>query len=75
MTDESSREDAHSPRPTLNSARVVPARVVSFKRRQIDSQIPRVLPDEKTNTDMLERFQSMIAEYNAGSATIEQLFQ
>ncbi len=24
---------------------------------------------------MLERFQSMIAEYNAGSATVEQLFQ
>ena len=27
-----------------------------------------------TRADMLERFQAMIAEYNAGSATVEQLF-
>jgi len=28
-----------------------------------------------TRVDMLERFQTMIAEYNAGSATVEELFQ
>jgi type I restriction enzyme, R subunit len=28
-----------------------------------------------TRADLLEKFQSMIAEYNAGSASVEQLFE
>jgi len=44
-------------------------------RAQAEQRLTAMVRQNPTRADMLERFQNMIAEYNAGSATVEQLFQ
>lgn len=44
-------------------------------RAQVETKLTAMVRQNPTRADMLERFQAMIAEYNAGSATVEQLFQ
>lgn len=44
-------------------------------RAQVEQRLAVMVRQNPTRADMLERFHSMIAEYNAGSATVEQLFQ
>jgi type I restriction enzyme R subunit len=44
-------------------------------RAQVEKKLTEMVRRNPTRADMLEKFQSMIAEYNAGSATVEQLFQ
>jgi len=44
-------------------------------RAQVEKKLTDMVRKNPTRADMLEKFQSMIAEYNAGSATVEQLFQ
>jgi len=48
---------------------------VQALRAQIEQNLAAMVRQNPTRADMLEKFQSMIAEYNAGSATVEQLFQ
>lgn len=48
---------------------------VQLLRAQIEERMIAMVRQNPTRADMLERFQAMIAEYNAGSATVEQLFQ
>jgi type I restriction enzyme R subunit len=48
---------------------------VQLLRVQVEQRLAAMVRQNPTRADMLERFQSMIAEYNAGSATVEQLFQ
>jgi type I restriction enzyme, R subunit len=47
---------------------------VQMLRAQVEQRLTDMVRRNPTRTDMLERFQSMIAEYNAGSATVEELF-
>ncbi|HEV2161487.1 MAG TPA: type I restriction enzyme endonuclease domain-containing protein [Stellaceae bacterium] len=44
-------------------------------RAQVEQKLAAMVRQNPTRADMLEKFQTMIAEYNAGSATVEQLFQ
>ena len=44
-------------------------------RMQIEQKLAAMVRQNPTRVDLLEKFQTMIAEYNAGSATVEQLFQ
>jgi type I restriction enzyme R subunit len=48
---------------------------VQALRAEVEQRLAVMVRQNPTRVDMLERFQSMIAEYNAGSATVEQLFQ
>jgi type I restriction enzyme R subunit len=48
---------------------------VQLLRAQVEQHMTTMVRQNPTRADMLERFQSMIAEYNAGSATVEELFQ
>lgn len=48
---------------------------VQLLRAQVEQKLSAMVRQNPTRIDMLERFQSMIAEYNAGSATVEQLFE
>lgn len=47
---------------------------VHMLRAQVEQRLTDMVRRNPTRVDMLERFQSMIAEYNAGSATVEELF-
>jgi type I restriction enzyme R subunit len=44
-------------------------------RAEVENKLTKMVRQNPTRADMLEKFQSMIAEYNAGSATAEELFQ
>lgn len=44
-------------------------------RAQVEQKLTMMVRQNPTRADMLERFQTMIAEYNAGSVTVEQLFE
>lgn len=44
-------------------------------RAQVENKLASMVRQNPTRIDMLERFQAMIAEYNAGSASVEELFQ
>jgi type I restriction enzyme R subunit len=48
---------------------------VQLLRANVEQKITAMVRQNPTRTDFLEKFQNMIAEYNAGSATVEQLFQ
>lgn len=44
-------------------------------RKQVEQKLAEMVRRNPTRADLLEKFQTMIAEYNAGSATVDQLFQ
>ncbi len=44
-------------------------------RAQVEAKLTDMVRRNPTRADMLEKFQSMIDEYNAGSATVERLFE
>jgi type I restriction enzyme R subunit len=44
-------------------------------RAEVERKLTEMVRRNPTRADLLEKFQAMIAEYNAGSATVEQLFQ
>lgn len=44
-------------------------------RVQVEKKLAEMVRRNPTRADMLEKFQAMIAEYNSGSASVEQLFQ
>jgi type I restriction enzyme R subunit len=44
-------------------------------RAQVEQKLTEMVRQNPTRADLLEKFQSMIAEYNAGSASVEQLFE
>jgi type I restriction enzyme R subunit len=48
---------------------------VQLLRAKVEQQLGDMIRRNPTRADLLERFQSMIAEYNAGSASVEQLFE
>ena len=48
---------------------------VQLLRTQVEKKLTMMVRQNPTRADMLERFHSMIAAYNAGSATVDQLFQ
>jgi len=48
---------------------------VQALRAQVEQKLAAMVRQNPTRADLIEKFQSMIAEYNAGSATVEQLFQ
>src|SRR5690349_845326 len=48
---------------------------VQLLRAKVEQELGEMIRRNPTRADMLERFQTMIAEYNAGSATVEQLFE
>ena len=48
---------------------------VQLLRSNIEQKLTEMVRRNPTRADLLERFQAMIAEYNAGSASVEQLFQ
>ena len=43
-------------------------------RAKVEQKLGEMIRRNPTRSDLLEKFQSMIAEYNAGSASVEQLF-
>jgi type I restriction enzyme, R subunit len=44
-------------------------------RAKVEQKLGEMIRRNPTRSDLLEKFQSMIAEYNAGSASVEQLFE
>jgi type I restriction enzyme R subunit len=44
-------------------------------RAKVEERLGEMVRRNPTRADRLEKFQSMIAEYNAGSASVEQLFE
>ena len=48
---------------------------VQLLRAKVEQQLGDMIRRNPTRSDLLERFQTMIAEYNAGSASVEQLFE
>jgi type I restriction enzyme, R subunit len=44
-------------------------------RAQVEQRLTDMVRRNPTRADLLDRFQSMIAEYNAGSASVEKLFE
>jgi type I restriction enzyme R subunit len=44
-------------------------------RVKVEQKLGEMIRRNPTRADLLEKFQSMIAEYNAGSASVEQLFE
>jgi type I restriction enzyme R subunit len=44
-------------------------------RAKVEQQLGDMIRRNPTRADLLEKFQTMIAEYNAGSASVEQLFE
>ena len=44
-------------------------------RAKVEQKLGEMIRRNPTRADLLEKFQSMIAEYNAGSASVEQLFE
>jgi type I restriction enzyme R subunit len=48
---------------------------VQILRAKIEDQLGEMVKRNPTRADMLERFQVMIAQYNAGSASVDQLFE
>jgi type I restriction enzyme R subunit len=48
---------------------------VQLLRAKVEQQLGDMIRRNPTRADLLDRFQAMIAEYNAGSARIEQLFE
>lgn len=48
---------------------------VQLLRVEVEKKLTDMVRRNPTRSDLLERFQAMIAEYNAGSASVEQLFQ
>jgi type I restriction enzyme, R subunit len=47
---------------------------VQLLRAKVEQQLGDMVRRNPTRADLLERFQAMIAEYNAGSASVDQLF-
>jgi type I restriction enzyme R subunit len=48
---------------------------VQMLRTKVEQKLGEMIRRNPTRADLLEKFQSMIAEYNAGSASVEQLFE
>ncbi len=48
---------------------------VQLLRAQVEQRLGDMIRRNPTRADLLDRFQAMIAEYNAGSASVEQLFE
>ena len=48
---------------------------VQLLRAKVEQKLGEMVRRNPTRADLLEKFQSMIAEYNAGSASVEQLFE
>jgi type I restriction enzyme, R subunit len=48
---------------------------VQVLRAKVEQKLGEMIRRNPTRADLLEKFQSMIAEYNAGSASVEQLFE
>src|ERR1700730_9106897 len=48
---------------------------VQMLRAKVEQKLGEMIRRNPTRADLLEKFQSMIAEYNAGSASVEQLFE
>lgn len=48
---------------------------VQLLRTQVEQRLTDMVRRNPTRADMLDRFHAMIAEYNSGSATVEQLFE
>jgi type I restriction enzyme R subunit len=48
---------------------------VQVLRAKVEDQLREMVRRNPTRADLLDKFQSMIAEYNAGSASVDQLFQ
>jgi type I restriction enzyme R subunit len=48
---------------------------VQVLRAKVEQKLGEMIRHNPTRADLLEKFQSMIAEYNAGSASVEQLFE
>jgi type I restriction enzyme R subunit len=44
-------------------------------RAKVEQKLGEMIRRNPTRSDLLEKFQSMIAEYNAGSASVEELFE
>jgi type I restriction enzyme R subunit len=44
-------------------------------RAKVEDQLREMVRRNPTRDDLLEKFQTMIAEYNAGSASVDQLFE
>src|ERR1700730_13965362 len=48
---------------------------VQMLRAKVEQKLGEMIRRNPTRADLLEKFQSMIAEYNAGSASVDQLFE
>src|SRR6185312_9516619 len=48
---------------------------VQALRVQVERKLAEMVRRNPTRADLIEKFQTMIADYNAGSASVEQLFQ
>jgi type I restriction enzyme R subunit len=48
---------------------------VQVLRAKVQEQLREMVRRNPTRADLLEKFQSMIADYNAGSASVDQLFE
>jgi type I restriction enzyme R subunit len=48
---------------------------VQMLRAKVEQKLSEMIRRNPTRADLLEKFQSMIAEYNAGSASVDQLFE
>jgi type I restriction enzyme R subunit len=48
---------------------------VQMLRAKVEQKLGEMIRRNPTRADFLEKFQSMIAEYNAGSASVDQLFE
>jgi type I restriction enzyme R subunit len=48
---------------------------VQLLRAKVEQQLGDMIRRNPTRADLLESFQTMIVEYNAGSASVEQLFE
>jgi hypothetical protein len=48
---------------------------VQMLRAKVEQKLGEMIRRNPTHADLLEKFQSMIAEYNAGSASVDQLFE
>jgi hypothetical protein len=44
-------------------------------RAKVEQKLGEMIRRNPTRADLLEKFHSMIAEYNAGSASVDQLFE
>jgi type I restriction enzyme, R subunit len=48
---------------------------IQMLRAKVEQKLGEMIRRNPTRADLLEKFQSMIAEYNAGSASVDQLFE